>query len=199
MLQSLHQLIQVWSQSISLLCNFVFHSLIRSWIWLVEHRHKFLRANLPRNPNWKRAELGGVHLNTLLDNIRGEIAGLMRWYPNEDEEEEEDGSPTPRATSSSKKEKSGQWLLERMPWEPYVEENAVIGAMENPPCDAIDASYRHIMHSCFGHQSWALHTLVVAMVAYQIAYIQIVHTHTLTHIQLQIIPRLLYYGYHNIR
>ena len=73
----------------------------------MEHRHKFLRANLPRNPNWKHAELGGVHLNTLLDIIRGEIAGLMRWYPNEDEEEEEDGSPTPRATSSSKKRKSG--------------------------------------------------------------------------------------------
>ena len=143
----------------------------------MEHRHKFLKTILPHDSNSKRAILGSVHLNTLLDIIRGEIAGLMRWYPNEDEEEEDDGSPTPGATSSSKRKKSGRWLIKRMPWELDVEEKDETRYGTDPPCDAIDASYRHIMHSCFGHQSWALHTLVVAMVAYQIAYIQIVHTH----------------------
>ena len=105
----------------------------------------------------------------------------MRWYPNEDEEEEEedDGSPTPGATSSSKRKKSGRWLMKRMPWDPELddEEKDETGDGAEPPRDAIDSSYRHIMHFHFGHQSWALHTLVVAMVAYQIAYIQIVRTH----------------------
>ena len=100
----------------------------------------------------------------------------MRWYPNEDEEEEDDGSPTPGGTSSSKGKKSGRWLMKRMPWELDVEEKDETRYGTDPPRDASDVSYRHVMHSCFGHQSWALHTLVVAMVAYQIAYIQIVHT-----------------------
>ena len=97
----------------------------------------------------------------------------MRWYPNEDEEEEEedDGSPTPGATSSSKRKKSGRWLMKTMPWELDVEEKDETRYGTDPPRDASDVSYRHVMHSCFGHQSWALHTLVVAMVAYQIAYI----------------------------
>ena len=100
----------------------------------------------------------------------------MRWYPNEDEEEEDDGSPTPGATSSSKRKKRGRWLLRRMPWDFDVGETDEKRSSTFPSRDAIEAAYRHIMHSCFGHQSWALHTLVVAMVAYQIAYIQIVHT-----------------------
>ena len=170
MLQSLHQLIQVWFQSISLLCNFVFHSLIRSWIWLVEHRHSFLKAKFPDNPDWKQIALGGVHLNALLKTIRQEIASLMRWYPNTD-----DCLPT----TGAKRKKSGRWLMIRMPWEEDVEEMDSMDKTSNgkPSCDAIEASYRHVMHSYFGHQSWALHTLVVAMVAYQIAYIQIVRTH----------------------
>ena len=174
MLQSLHQLIQVWFQSISLLCNFVFHSLIRSWIWLVEHRHSFLEAKFPDNPDWRQIELGGVHLNALLETIRHEIASLMRWYPNTDEEEE-DCLPT----TGAKRKKSGRWLMIRMPWDEDVEEMDSMDKTSNgkPSCDAIEASYRHVMHSYFGHQSWALHTLVVAMVAYQIAYIQIVRTH----------------------
>ena len=174
MLQSLHQLIQVWVQSISLLWNFVFHSLIRLWLWFVEQWHSFLDDTFPEDPDRRQAVLGGMLLNTLLEAIRRQIASLMRWYPNRDEEEE-DCLPT----TGAKRKKSGRWLMIRMPWEEDVEEMDSMDKTSNgkPSCDAIEASYRHVMHSYFGHQSWALHTLVVAMVAYQIAYIQIVRTH----------------------
>ena len=165
MLQSLHQLIQVWFQSISLLCNFVFHSLIRSWIWLVGHRHSFLEARSLIHNDWKQIKLSGVHLNALLETIRNQIASLMRWHPNTDEEEE-DCLPT----TGAKSKKSGRWFMKRMPWD-----DPDVGEMHKTRYqtsrEAIDASFRHVMHSYFGHQSWALHTLVVAMVAYQIAYI----------------------------
>ena len=140
----------------------------------MEHRHSFLKAKFPDNPDWKQIALGGVHLNALLKTIRHEIASLMRWYPNRDEEEEVDDC---LPTTGAKRKKSGRWLMKRMPWELDVEEKDKTRYGTDPPRNASDVSYRHVMHSCFGHQSWALHTLVVAMVAYQIAYIQIVHTH----------------------
>ena len=43
--------------------------------------------------------LGGLHLNTLLEIIREEIAALIRWYPNEDQDD--DRSPAPGASSGA--------------------------------------------------------------------------------------------------
>ena len=142
---------------------FVF--LIRPWIWLLEHRRTFLKDNFQCTPEVRSQHLGGVSLSDLLEKIRGEIAGLMDWHYEEEEEEEDlnQGSPTPEAKGGKRKKSGGRWLMRRMPWEtpePGHDSSPTPGDYQVPR-DAIDASFRFIMHYHFSHQSWALHTLLV--------------------------------------
>ena len=113
--------------------------------------------------------MGGLFLNTLWDNIRTEIVGLMRWYPNNDQEreEEEHGSPSTGAEGQKgsqtrgvkRKRSSGQWRVKHMPWEVVEEEDdRQLKDGDSPPRNALDTIFRQIMHHAFGHQSWALHT-----------------------------------------
>ena len=150
----------------------------RSWAWLVEKRRSFKESKEGHQPVPKRLfsedVLGGDYMNQLLETMRTECARLMRLKCTEEEAEDE-GSPTPGASEASgaKRKKGGKWLMEHMPWE-TVEE----GDVDDPPSwgyhlsrDAVDAAVRHIMHHHFGHQSWALHTLSVAMIGFMQQYV----------------------------
>ena len=134
---------------------FVFVFLIRSWCWLLAwcHRFKESKAGHEQVPERFLEEdvLGGDFLNQLLERMRAEIAGLMRFKcPAEDE-----CSPTPGASAASgtkRKKKAGKWIMLRMPWETLAE--GEVGPPSDgyqPDRDSIDRSFRHGLHHHFGH------------------------------------------------